>query len=126
MYRLTAVNHSLTFTQGSAFLAVVNYDSSSAVLGGFYALLDGVRQVRAAGADVGAEHVRAVAFIVNAHRELHRLVGDEGRVAPNVDGEASNGGQEDFEIETGHQLGIPVHRVPRFNVRALKDINQGE
>ncbi len=48
------------------FLAVVDDHADAACLRLLHAHLDAVREIRAAGADVGAEHVRAVAFVVHA------------------------------------------------------------
>ena len=57
------------FAQRAAFFAVVGDQARAAVLGLQHRLLDAVGQVGAAGADVGAEHVGAVAFVVNPHRQ---------------------------------------------------------
>ena len=59
-------------------------------LRGLDALLDRVRQVRTARADVAAEHVRSVALVVHAHGERHVLVGDGVDAAPHVDSEAAD------------------------------------
>ena len=64
----------------AAFLAGVGDQADAAALRAQDALLDRVREVGAAGADVGAEHVRAVAFVVHARGQLHRGIG-RGRAA---------------------------------------------
>src|SRR5262245_35008497 len=50
----------------AAFLAIVDYESDAARLRHLDGDLDAVRQIGPAGADVGAEHVGAVALVVNA------------------------------------------------------------
>mmetsp|Transcript_27087 Transcript_27087/g.59906 ORF Transcript_27087/g.59906 Transcript_27087/m.59906 type:complete len:378 (+) Transcript_27087:182-1315(+) len=95
--------------EGPALFAEVHAHTAAAPLCGADALLDGVRQVGSAGADVGPEHVGAVALVVHAHGKLHLLVRDCVRVAPDVDGESANGGQEKLDVGARQQLG--VHHV---------------
>jgi hypothetical protein len=52
--------------EGPAFLAVIGDQARAAVLGLADAFLDAVGQIGAAGADVRAEDVRAVALVVDA------------------------------------------------------------
>ena len=54
--------------QGPALLAVIDDHAASAALGRSDAFFDGMRQVGSAGADITAEHVAAVAFVVHAAR----------------------------------------------------------
>ena len=49
----------------AAFLAVVDDDADAALLRGLDADLDAVRQIGPAGADVGAEDIGAVAFVMH-------------------------------------------------------------
>ena len=49
----------------AAFLAVVDDDAGAALLGLLHAFLDAVHEIGPAGADVGAEHVRAVALVMH-------------------------------------------------------------
>jgi hypothetical protein len=72
----------------AAFLARVGDEAHAAALRALDALFDGVREVGAAGADVGAEHVRAVALVVDARGEFHLGVGQVARVAEDVDASA--------------------------------------
>ena len=88
----------------AAFLAVVDDQADAAVLRGRDALLDAVRQVRPAGADVGAEHVGAVALVVHAAGELARRIGERGEIAEDVDGLAADRRQEHLEVGPGDQL----------------------
>src|SRR6185503_9911125 len=60
--------------QRAAFLAVVDDDAEPAGLPGARALLDSVKQVGPAGANVGAEHVRAVALVVHAAGDLRSMI----------------------------------------------------
>jgi hypothetical protein len=52
--------------QRAAFLAVIGDHADAAILRFAHAFLDAVHQIGPAGADVGAEHVRAVALVMNA------------------------------------------------------------
>mmetsp|Transcript_3601 Transcript_3601/g.10927 ORF Transcript_3601/g.10927 Transcript_3601/m.10927 type:complete len:215 (-) Transcript_3601:2485-3129(-) len=60
--------------QSPALLAEVDDDSISAALRALDALFDGVRQVRAARANVAPEDVAAVALVVHAASQLHRFI----------------------------------------------------
>ena len=62
--------------QRASLLAEVDDEARAAGLGAADALLDGVGQVRAAGADVGAEDVRAVALVVHARGQRHGGIGE--------------------------------------------------
>src|SRR5690606_3597252 len=72
----------------------------TALLGGLDALLNGMRQVRSASADVGAEHVGSVALVVHTDSQWDGLVLDGGWVTPDVDGLSSNWWQEDLSRHT--------------------------
>mmetsp|Transcript_51127 Transcript_51127/g.122994 ORF Transcript_51127/g.122994 Transcript_51127/m.122994 type:complete len:429 (-) Transcript_51127:1632-2918(-) len=119
-------------SQGAALLPEVNANSCSSPLGTLDALLDGVRQVRPASADVGAEHVAAIALIVHAAGELHGLVGDLLGVAPDVYCHATNERQEQLEVPPRQQLrihgvGLLEDRLPQFVLRdaeALREARQ--
>jgi len=76
----------------SALLAKIDDESATSLLGGFDAFLDGVREVRAARADVASEDVGSVAFVVYPAGEGDVLVGDSVGISPDVDGEAADGG----------------------------------
>ena len=85
-------------SQSSTFLAEVDDDAGPAPLGRLDALLDGVREIRAARADVGPEDIGTITLVVDAHRELHIFVLDLRRVAPDVGRHAADGRQEDLEV----------------------------
>ena len=91
--------------EGAALLAVVDDEPASALLGGPDAHLDAVREIGPAGADVGAEDVGAVAFVVHAAGDLAPGIGDRARVAEDVHGDAADRGQEDLQVVAGHELG---------------------
>ena len=82
----------------AAFLAGVDDEADAAALRAVDALLDGVREVGPAGADVGAEDVGAVALVVHARGQRHRRVGEVVHVAEDVDGLAADGRQEHLEV----------------------------
>eukprot|EP00953_Heterococcus_sp_UTEX-ZZ885_P009887 5791-Heterococcus_DN1.PRE.2 len=86
------------------FLPVVDDDPCPALLRCPDALLNGMRQVRPAGADVAAKHVTAVALIVHPDCQRHALVGNSGRISEDVDSQATNWRQEHFQIWARHQL----------------------
>ncbi len=67
----------------AAFLAVVDDDADAALLRRLDAHLDAVHQIGPAGADVGAEHVRAVALVVHAAGDDRVGVGDAVDTSPN-------------------------------------------
>ena len=95
----------------AALLAVVDDDARAALLRSADALFDAVREVRPAGADVGAEDIRAVALVVHAHRERLARVRDARDVADHVDGGAADRRQEHLEIAPGDELGEHARRV---------------
>ncbi len=92
--------------QRAAFLAVVHAQAHAAALRALDAFLDGVREVGAAGADVGAEHVGAVAFVVNASRQFDRGIRQIGRVAEDVQREVPDGRQKHLQIGPRDQFRV--------------------
>ncbi len=91
-------------TERAPFLAVVDDESVAALLGAADALLDAVGEVRPAGADVGAEYVRAIALVVHAAGERHVAFGEPLGVAEHVDRVSADGRQKDLEVAAGHEL----------------------
>ena len=81
-------------------------EADAAALRAGDALLDGVREVGPAGADVGAEHVGAVAFVVHAGGEFDLGIRQVGRVAEDVDGLPADRRQEHLEVAARDQLGV--------------------
>ena len=89
----------------AAFLAVVDDDAELALLRGAGAFLDAVNEIGPAGADVGAEHVGAVAFVVHAAGDLGARIGQLRHVAEQIDGDAADRRQEHAKVRPRHQLG---------------------
>ena len=85
----------------AAFLAVVDDEADAAVLRLPRRLLDAVGEIGPAGADVGAEHVRAVAFVMDAAGERLALVAEDGRIAEDVERHAADRRQEDAKGRAG-------------------------
>ncbi len=65
-----------------------------------------MREIRPAGADVGAEHVGAVAFVVHTAGEGRVAVAELCRIAEAIDGRAADRRQEGFQVGARHQLRI--------------------
>ena len=78
--------------QRPAFLAIVNDQPGAAVLGRFDADLDPMHEIGPAGADVGAEHIRAVALVVHPASKLATRVAHCRGIAEAVDGDAADRG----------------------------------
>src|SRR5271165_2951367 len=93
------------FAERPSLLAVVNDDPDPALLGGVDADLDAVHEIGAAGADVGAEHVRAVAFVMDAAGDDGAGFGDLLHFAKEIDRHAANWRQQDLDVGPGHELG---------------------
>ena len=75
------------------------------------ALLDAVHQIGPAGADVGAEHVRAVALVVHAAGDRRGGIGELGDVAEHVDRDAADRRQEHVQVGPRHELGEHAGRL---------------
>ena len=78
-----------------------------------------MREIGPAGADVGAEHVGAVALVVHAAGERRVAVAELGRIAEAVDGGAADRRQEDLEVGARDQLrihaaGLLVQSAPQI------------
>ena len=89
----------------AAFLAVVDDDAELALLRGAGAFLDAVDEIRPAGADVGAEHVGAVALVMHAAGELGARIGEPRHVAEQIDRGAADRRQEHAQVRPRHQFG---------------------
>src|ERR1039458_5539048 len=72
------------------FLTVVDDESRAACLGLAYALLDTVREIGAAGANIRAENVRAIAFVVHATGQAARRIADRRGITEDVKRGAAN------------------------------------
>ena len=102
----------------SALLAAVGDQAHPAGLRAPDAFFDRVGQVGAAGADVAAEHVRAIAFIVHPRRQRHVRIGQVARVAEDVERLPPDGRQKHFDVAARHQLG--VHATGLLEQRAAQ------
>ena len=80
-------------------------------LGRLDADLDPMHEIGAAGADVGAEDVRAVALVVHAAGDLACGIGDRARVTEDVHGHSSDRRQEYLQVATCYQLGEHAARL---------------
>ena len=88
----------------AAFLAVVDDDAEPAGLSGARAFLDAVEQIGTAGADVRAEHVGAVAFVMHAAGDLGAMVRQLGHVAEQIGRGAADRRQEHLQVGPRHQF----------------------
>ena len=93
-------------TEAAALLAVVDDQAGAATLSRLDGLLNRMREVGTARADVRSEDIRAIAFVVNAARQLNIFVWNGIRVAPDIDGHSTDGGKEDLDVRAGDELGI--------------------
>src|SRR6478735_3299868 len=71
-------------TEGASLFAIIDDDAKPAGLSGAYAFLDAVQQVWATGADVRAEHVGAIAFVMHAAGDAGAVVRQFGDVAEQI------------------------------------------
>ena len=91
-----------------------------------------MREVGPAGADVGAEHVGAIAFVVHARREGYLGIGEIVRIAEDVDRLAADRRQEHVEVAAGDELRVHAarfleQRAPQVRLAAaepLRDAGQ--
>mmetsp|Transcript_91701 Transcript_91701/g.230452 ORF Transcript_91701/g.230452 Transcript_91701/m.230452 type:complete len:286 (-) Transcript_91701:329-1186(-) len=100
--------------QCPALLPEVDADACSSILCCLDALLDGVRQIGPARANVRAKHVAAIALIMDPHSELHRLIWDLLGITPDVDRHAANWRQEKLQVLACKKLRV-------HGVRLLED-----
>src|SRR6185295_13991320 len=91
--------------QRAAFLAVIDNDADAALLRHVDADFDAVREVGPAGADVGAEYVGAVAFIVQATGDFCFGFAEFADIAEEIQRHPADGWQEYFQVRTRYQLG---------------------
>ena len=94
----------------AAFLAAVDDEPDAAGLRAADALFDRVRQIRPARADVGAEHVGAVAFVVHARGQRDVGIREIARVAEHVDRLPADRRQEHLEVAARDELRIHAAR----------------
>ena len=93
------------FPQSSPFLAVVDDDPDPALLRGLDADFDAVNEIRAARADVRAEDIRSVAFVVDAAGDHRAWICKTLDLAKEIHRRAADRRQQDLEVGTGDQLG---------------------
>ena len=89
----------------AAFLAVIGDDADAASLRFPHAFLDAVHEIGTAGADVGAEHVGAVALVVDAAGDAGLRIAQARHVADHVDRDVADGRQEHAHVGPGDELG---------------------
>src|SRR5205807_10625740 len=90
----------------AALLAIVDPEPDAARLRHLDGDLDAVGEIGPAGADVGAEHVGAVALVVNAAGQRSAAVAELCRIAEAVDRGAADRRQKYLEVGPRHQLRI--------------------
>ena len=88
----------------AAFLAIVNDDAESAGLSGACAFLDAVDQIGTAGADVRAEHIRAIALVMHAAGYLGGVVRQFADVAEQIGRRAADRREKNLQIRPRHQF----------------------
>ncbi len=93
------------FAQRAPFLAVVDHQADAALLRHLDADFDAVREIGAAGADVGAEHVRPIALVVQAAGDARSRIAEARHVAEEIDGHAADRRQEDLQVRARDELG---------------------
>jgi len=94
------------FTQSTALLSEVDDHTTAALLGFLDGLFNTKRQVWAACADVGAEDVASITFIVNTKSESGAGIGHLCWVTEDVDGQTADGWEEELDIVTGDELWV--------------------
>src|SRR5581483_3574060 len=85
-------------------LAVIDDEAGAAGLRLSDTLLDAVGEVWPTSADVGPEHIRAVALIMDPARQWTRRIVDGCGVTKNIQRHAPDGRQENVQVAAGHQL----------------------
>ncbi len=78
------------FTQGATFFAIVDDETGTAGLRGLNALLKTMDEIGSARANVRAEHVRAIALVMDANRQRPIRVGNRFYRAHNIHGETTD------------------------------------
>ena len=116
----------------AAFLAVVDDEPHAALLRHLDADLDAVREIGPARADVGAEHVRAVALVVHAAGDLGGGAAQRADVAEEIERHAADRRQEHVQIGPRDELRKHASRLleqhapqlPLGDVEAPRDARQ--
>ena len=104
--------------QRAALLAGVGHQTHTAALGALDALLDRMREIGPAGADVRAEHIRAVALVVHACGQLHGGITQVAAIAEDVDGLPADRRQEHLQVRARDEFGI--HATGLFEQHAAQ------
>ena len=95
-----------------SLLAAVDDQSDAAPLGTEDALLDRVRQIRTAGADIGAEDVGTVAFVMDPAGQRDRGIRQMTGIAEHVERLPADRRKEDLQIAAGDQFRIRWPAAP--------------
>src|SRR5271170_3597268 len=93
------------FTERTALLAVVDNDPDPTLLRGRDADFDTMNQIGPTGADVGAEHIGAVAFVMDTTGYDSVRRSDPSDLAEQIDRRAADRRQHDLEIGPGDEFG---------------------
>src|SRR5580704_12356920 len=118
--------------QRPAFLAIVHDDAEAAGLAGARAFLDAVDQIGTAGADVRAEHIGAVALVVDPAGDFCARIVELGDVTEQINRRAADRRQKYLQIGPRHQLrkhagGLLEQRaaqIPLGRAEAMRDAGQ--
>src|SRR5438552_2583512 len=94
-----------SLAERAPLLAVVDDQPDSALLRGLDTDFDPVHEVGAAGADVRAKDIRAVALVMDAAGGHRAGLGNPLDLAKDIDRRAADRRQEDLEIGPGDELG---------------------
>src|SRR5215469_14957580 len=110
-------------TEGPSFLAVVDDDPDPALLCGLDANLDTVHEIRPAGADVGAEDVRAVALVMHSAGDHDTRFGDLFDSTEEVHRRAADRRQEHLDVGPGDEL---REHAPGFLEQGAPEVGFGD
>ena len=92
--------------KSTTFLAEVDDDTATTLLGLLDCFFNTESEVRTACADVRSEYVTSVAFVVDAESELCAGIGHLCWVTKDVDSHTANGRKEELDVVTGDELRI--------------------
>lgn len=94
------------FTEGTAFFAEVDNNTTTALLRFLHCLFNTKGEVWTACANVRPENVTAVAFVVNTECQADIRVRHLCWVAEDVYGKTTNGREEELDVVARNQLGV--------------------
>lgn len=94
------------FTKSSTFFTEIDDNTATTFLCFFDSLFYAEDEVRTAGADVGAEDVTAVTFIVNTERKTDVGIGHFCRITEDVDSQTTDGREEKLDVASSDEFGV--------------------